>query len=71
MSYNKAYTLIRTIEGKLGCKLLTSKSGGEKGGGSELTEEAEKLISAYINFYTECELNLKQIFEKHFGEFRL
>lgn len=71
MSYNKAYTLIRAIEGKLDCKLITSKSGGEKGGGSELTEEAEKLIAVYMNFQNECEASLQQIFNKHFSEFKL
>ncbi|MGE5630594.1 MAG: winged helix-turn-helix domain-containing protein [Caulobacteraceae bacterium] len=71
MSYNKAFTLIKNIEEKLGFKLITSKSGGSKGGGSELTEEAEKLIAVYQNFYEECERNLKDIFEKHFKNFNL
>jgi molybdate transport system regulatory protein len=66
MSYNKAFNLIKYIEGKLGFKLITSKSGGSKGGGSELTEEAEKFIIVYQNFYEECERNLLKIFEKHF-----
>jgi len=68
MSYNKAHTLIKSIEEKLGYKLISSKSGGLKGGGSELTEKAEELIIAYQNFYIECEKSLQEIFQKHFGD---
>jgi molybdate transport system regulatory protein len=71
MSYNKAYNLIKDIEGRLGSRLITSKSGGEQGGGSILTEEAEKLIAAYQVFNSECEESLQQIFRKHFDQFGL
>lgn len=71
MSYNKAYNLIKDIESRLGSNLIKSKSGGEKGGGSELTEEAEKLIAAYQAFSRECEESIRQIFIKHFEQFEL
>ena len=67
MSYNKAHNLIKSIETKLGYKLISSKSGGLKGGGSELTKEAEELINTYQNFNDECERSLHEIFHKHFG----
>lgn len=68
MSYNKAHTLIKSIEEKLGYKLISSRTGGLKGGGSELTEKAEKFIIAYQNFYDECETSLKEIFSRHFND---
>jgi molybdate transport system regulatory protein len=66
MSYNKAYNLIKDIEDKLGFKLLTSRSGGTKGGGSSLTKEAESLIRTYEKFFYECEQSIHEIFDKHF-----
>ncbi|HYE82794.1 MAG TPA: LysR family transcriptional regulator [Clostridia bacterium] len=71
MSYNKAYNLIKTVEEKLGFKLIASKTGGSKGGGSELTEEAERLIGIYQAFYEECEKTLDEIFQRHFGNIQL
>lgn len=67
MSYNKAYNLIKSIEDKLEYKLIVSTPGGLKGGGSELTVEAEELISIYQDFQEECERSLNEIFHKHFG----
>lgn len=66
MSYNKAYTLIKDIEKKLGYELLSSKIGGNSGGGSHLTVEAKVLMDKYLNFSTECENTLKEIFFKYF-----
>lgn len=68
MSYNKAHNLIRDIEQRLGYKLIASKTGGTKGGGSELTKEAEALMMRYEKFYSECEQSLQNIFEKYFNE---
>lgn len=66
MSYNKAFNLVKDIEDRLGFKLLTSKSGGTKGGGSILTEEAENLIKVYEEFFQECEQSIHEIFSRHF-----
>jgi molybdate transport system regulatory protein len=66
MSYNKAYNLIKDIEDKLGFSLVTSKSGGAKGGGSQLTGEAENLMKVYNDFCCECEESLQKIFDKYF-----
>lgn len=68
MSYNKAFNLIKDIEARLGYKLLTSRSGGTKGGGSSLTAEAENLIKVYEEFFNECEQSIHEIFNKHFGD---
>jgi len=66
MSYNKAFTLIKSIEKRLGYKLIEGKVGGAGGGGSRLTAEAEKLLDAYTAFADECETALTEIFRRHF-----
>jgi molybdate transport system regulatory protein len=66
MSYNKAFNLIKDIETNLGYKLLVSKRGGADKGSSNLTIEAEELMSKYESFVHECDLALNQIFEKYF-----
>ncbi len=47
MAYSKAWKIIRQSEAALGCKLLTSSTGGRGGGGAVLTPEAEQLLAAY------------------------
>ena len=66
MSYNKAHNLIKKIEGRIGFQLLRSKPGGAGGGFSQLTEEAEELMSTYEQFYNECQITLNNLFEKYF-----
>jgi molybdate transport system regulatory protein len=66
MSYNKGFNLIKDIETNLGYKLLISKRGGADKGSSILTPEAEELMTKYEDFVHECDLALKQIFEKYF-----
>lgn len=66
MSYNKAFNLIKDIEKKLGCGLITTKIGGTGGGGSQLTAEAEELMAKYGAFAKECQESLDSIFSKYF-----
>ncbi len=66
MSYNKAYNLMKSIEENLGYKLIESKSGGARGGGSTLTKNAQILMETYEKFNEECEEELKRIFNKYF-----
>ncbi|MDD5636676.1 MAG: LysR family transcriptional regulator [Atribacterota bacterium] len=66
MSYSKAWNLIRSLEKKLGFKLLKRKVGGESGGGSELTEEARILQEKYKNFYEQAEKNMNAIYQDVF-----
>jgi molybdate transport system regulatory protein len=68
MSYNKAHNLIKKIEARLGFQLLDSKPGGAGGGISQLTAEAESLMSVYEQFYNECKESLNIIFEKYFSD---
>lgn len=44
MSYKKSWEIINAINTLVSAPLVITKSGGEKGGGSIVTEDAEKLI---------------------------
>lgn len=66
MSYNKAFNLVKDIEGRLGFSLIKSKTGGVGGGFSLLTDDAENLLQTYAKFYKECEEALNNIFNKYF-----
>lgn len=67
MSYSQAWNLIRGLEKKLGFKLLKRKVGGERGGGSELTEKAKALKEKYSIFYRQAEQNINKIYQMVFN----
>lgn len=50
MAYSKAWRILKTAERNLGFPLLHSTTGGRDGGGAELTEEAERFLTAYRQF---------------------
>jgi len=66
MSYSQAWNLIKTLEGRLGFKLISAQAGGKGGGGSSLTEESRKLLKDYSRFIEEAEKSLKELEEKFF-----
>lgn len=68
MSYSQAWNLIKRLEEKLGIKLLKRKVGGEKGGGSELTEAAIDLKEKYKYFYQKVEEEIILIYQEIFEE---
>jgi len=47
MSYRHAWGIIRELERKLGFKVVKSARGGERGGGTSLTEEGRALAREY------------------------
>ncbi len=47
MAYSKAWTITKNAENALGCKLLTSSTGGKNGGGAALTDDARHILDAY------------------------
>jgi len=67
MSYSKAWRLIRTLEERLGFILLERRTGGQSGGGSEVTPPGKDLMNHYERFRRDVEKNLKKIYKKHFG----
>ena len=67
MSYNKAWRLIRALEGRLGLPLLKCKAGGASGGGSEITFQARQLMKQYRALKEEVENTLELMYAKHFS----
>lgn len=47
MSYRLAWGVIRKLEGRLGERLVTSRVGGEEGGGTVLTPRGEMLLGRF------------------------
>jgi molybdate transport system regulatory protein len=47
MSYKKAWQIINNLNTMAGKPLVVKQSGGEKGGGSVVTDEAKLLINRY------------------------
>ncbi len=66
MAYSKAWTILKSCEKHLGCKLLHSRAGGKNGGGATLTDSARALLTAYdvycIKLRTYAEDLLKEQF---------
>ena len=50
MAYSKAWKIVKVAEANLGFELLKSVTGGQGGGGAELTEDAKKFLAAYRRF---------------------
>lgn len=68
MSYSQAHKLIKNLEERLGFPLISSQTGGSKGGGSQITPEAQALMEKFAGFSEECARVLPIIFAKYFGE---
>lgn len=66
MAYSKAWKIVRQAENGLGCKLLSSTTGGKGGGGAVLTAEAEQILSAYLNYCKAVEEYSTTQFQTHF-----
>jgi molybdate transport system regulatory protein len=66
MAYSKAWTLIRTLEQRLGFLLLDRKVGGRAGGGSQITPQAKELMLRYGRFREEAREAIEKIYQKHF-----
>lgn len=69
MAYSKAWKVIRQSESALGCKLLSSTTGGRGGGGASLTAEAEQLLAAYQGFCAALNAYGAEVFSQYFGAF--
>jgi molybdate transport system regulatory protein len=67
MSYSKAWRLIRSLEERLGFILLERKTGGQSGGGSQITPMAKDLMEHYEQFQKDVKVNLERIYKQHFG----
>jgi molybdate transport system regulatory protein len=68
MSYSQAWNLIKDLEKRLGFNLLKRKVGGERGGGSEITEDARELMIKFEIFHEGADQNLNSLYKKIFKE---
>jgi len=66
MSYSQAWNLIKDLEKRLGFDLLKRKVGGEKGGGSELSEEAKELMMKFEIFRNKAKGNINLLYKEVF-----
>jgi molybdate transport system regulatory protein len=63
MSYSKATAMIKNAEKHLGFHLLLSRTGGESGGGSELTDAAREMLRLYQEFSSGIKANADELFK--------
>ena len=49
MSYKKAWEMVNRLNEIVGSSLVVTATGGEKGGGSSISEEAKQLIEWYVS----------------------
>jgi molybdate transport system regulatory protein len=67
MSYRALWGKIQTTERRLGQPLLVRKTGGAKGGGSELTPFARQIVQQFKKLKKQTETALDRFFEEFFG----
>jgi len=66
MSYLHAQKKIKTLEKRLGVKLVETTVGGKHGGGSKLTGKGRRLIKNYKKFRDEVDAVMQKSFERIF-----
>ncbi len=66
MSYRKAWMVLKTVEKRLGFRLLDRKIGGASGGGSTVTPSGKTFISKYERFRADANKLVEQAYRKHF-----
>ena len=69
MAYSKAWTIVRRCEEALGFPLLISSTGGSRGGGAALTQEARDLLEAYRRYCQRLEAWSQSVFQEEFQSF--
>jgi len=62
ISYRKAWSYIKTMEERLGMRLVDRRAGGKHGGGAVLTDEARD----FLEKYREMEEGLREIIDERF-----
>ena len=70
MAYSKAWTILKSCEKHLGFKLLLSTVGGKNGGGATLTDDAEKMLQAYDEYYAELKAYADKLMDEKFSFFK-
>lgn len=65
MAYSKAWRILKRAEKGLGYSLTEGRSGGAKGGGTQLTEKGEILLENYLKLEEEINKASEEIFKKY------
>lgn len=68
MAYTKAFRVMKRAEKCCGFPLCKKKIGGEGGGGSALTPEAEELMTRYVAFKAACSDEINRLYEQYFSD---
>jgi molybdate transport system regulatory protein len=66
MSYRHAWSYIKTAEKRLGRRLVISKKGGVKGGGTQLTGYALRLIDKFARLERRVRLSTDRFYRQVF-----
>ncbi|GEA14540.1 MAG: molybdate transport system regulatory protein [Moorella sp. (in: firmicutes)] len=67
MSYRQAWGQVKKAEGRLGERLLSTRVGGETGGGAELTPAGRWFLQRYKQFRRDAGEAIEAAFQRHFG----
>jgi len=67
-SYRKTWNKIKSMEQKLGFELIDKKRGGAKGGSSELTAYAEKIILLFHLLHEKMDTFVEQVTQEALKE---
>lgn len=67
ISYKKAWSYIKSMEERLGTRLVEKQVGGKGGGGSTLTERGKSLIRKYDQLLAGNQNTINRSFEQIFG----
>lgn len=68
MAYSKAWKIISRAQEDLGFSLMEGKRGGEYGGATVLTEKGRVFLERYLNFSSEAEAAVSQLFDQYYTE---
>ncbi len=68
MSYTKAFHMLKHTEACCGFPLCRRTIGGDGGGGSSLTPEAEDLLTRYEAFRADCSQAAARLYRNRFPE---
>ncbi|MFA7466751.1 MAG: LysR family transcriptional regulator [Desulfotomaculaceae bacterium] len=66
MSYRAAWGKIKKTEKQWGISLVTTKVGGDTGGGASLTPQALNLLQRFFRFRQDVDQEIAKIFKRDF-----
>lgn len=67
ISYTKALRMLKKIEQEIGCAVVNSVKGGNLHGGTSLTEEGKKMVSAYRDVEEELAKRAQELVDEKFA----